>query len=235
MAKTRWYAFSGLLSRVLSNTTEVVSTIYEVVEIYFFSEVETWEFETLQEAQDFVKEYPDNGQLPGSTLEIRERAVTETFPAVQKGVAFVPLVPFPVFTRPGKVLTTRGFWDVASTTNPAGSVSNFAFGMTFLPTKVVYKVGMSPNPAEPNVKVFQIRDNIDIPDPLLDDVGWFTYDSFVRVTTDVNQDPPFHSKTNKRFPANSVLAVVAAVEVQVDNLQSLRLDFGIRFRVLIEQ
>jgi len=175
-----------------------------------------------------------NKVLYNRGIIIREVAVTKEVPALQKGFAFVPIQPLPLFTRPGQVLTTRGFWDVQSTTSPAGIVSNFAFGMTFLPTKVVYKVGASPNPNEEVDEVYQVREDISIPDPLLDDVGWFAYDSFVRVTTDVNQDPPFHSKTNKRFPPNSVLAVVAAVEVSVDNLQSLRLAFGIRFRVLIE-
>jgi len=222
MAQKRWYAFSGLLQRVLTESTEVVGTAIQVFR--FGRPVRT--FETFAEAMTYVDAQPFPNQF-----QIREVEVTIDQPAATKGVALVPLTPLPVFTRPGKVLTTRGFWDVQSVTVPRGNVSNFAFGMCFLPVKSVY----DQVPVEQGRAIrYDLISDAFVPDPLLDDVGWFAYDSFVRVTTDVNQDPPFHSKSQKKFPAGSVLCVVAGVEVGVDSLQSLRLDFGIRFRILIE-
>jgi len=82
--------------------------------------------------------------------------------------------------------------------------------------------------------VYEGHNNNDRPDPLLDDPGFFAYDSFVRVTTDVNQDPPFYSRTNKKFSAHSALQVMGAIEVGQVNLTRLAIRLGIRFRVLIE-
>jgi len=222
----RWHAFSGLLQRTLSETVEVVSTTWEVfhrntAEVLF----------TAATRDEAVAWFTANTRSYNFNLGLRDVEVSTKTPAVSKGTAIVPLTPLPVFTSPGKVLTTRGFWDVVSTASPSGPVSNFAFGMLFLPVSAVYK---RTELGDPPSTLYSLQDPIGVPDPLLDDPGFFCYDSFVRVTTDVNQDPPFHSKTQKRFPAHSVLCVVAGVEVAVENLQSLRLDFGIRFRVLIE-
>lgn len=229
MPRKRWYAYSGLLQRRLSSSTEITSTVWELYN------PNTGEIAgTYATREELTAAQTANSALLWRQGFTRARQIqsTETTPAVSKGVALVPLTPLPVFTRPGKVLTTRGFWDVVSTSQPSGPVSNFAFGMRFLPTKIVY----DQVPIENGTAIrydLSVGDFL-LPDPLLDDAGWFCYDSFVRVTTDVNQDPPFHSKTQKRFSENSVLCVIAAVEVAVENLQSLRLDFGIRFRILVE-
>lgn len=227
MSRKRWYAFSGLLQRTLSQSSEVTGTTFEVYNRR--SQEIAGTFATRQELTTW---WAANFHLYPTSAgwAARETVSEHIIPAVNRGVAVVPLHPTPLFTRPGKVLTTRGFWDVVSTTNPKGTVANFAFGMIFLPTSVVYSRGQNDDGDE----VFELRDAPEVPDPLLHDAGWFAYDSFVRVTTDVNQDPPFHSKTQHRFSENSVLCVVSAVEVGVDNLTSLRLDFGIRFRVLVE-
>jgi len=224
----RWYAFSGILQRVLSATTEVSGSQWEIYDTDTPSTV-YGTFSTLSDAEDYF-----NAQPAWRTLfwGIREVTTKVTVAAQSKGVAVVPLSPLPLFASPGKVLTTRGFWDVTSVTSPSGIVSNFAFGMMFLPVSVVYE--RSPVPEHTFAERYELRDSPDVPDPLTDDPGWFCYDSFVRVTTDVNQDPPFHSKSQRKFPANSVLCVVAGVEVAVSNLHSLRLNMGIRFRALIE-
>lgn len=231
MARSQWFAFSGILQRQLSSETEIVTgTQFEVVNTLGQTRVLAT-FETQSEAQTFVNNFIPSFQR--RFLQIREVQSTVTNPAQSRAVAVVPLTPLPVFARPGKVLTTRGFWDVTSVTVPAGIVSNFAFGMIFMPVKLVYDVI-----PEEGGQVFRYDFQADVgeyfPDPLLDDPGFFCYDSFVRVVTDVNQDPPFHSKTKKKFPAHSVLCVIAGVEVIVPNLKSLTLNFGIRFRVLIE-
>jgi len=222
----RWYAFSGIQSGVLSTAQTQRGTAWQVTKFNFAEAL----FNTLSDAEDYITV---RGGTPGTwPWGIRVITTTETTPAQSKGVVVVPITPLPLFTRPGKVLTTRGFWDVQSTTTPRGVVSNFAFGMVFLPVSAVYQ--RTTPPKETFVDEYTLRADPSVPDPLLDDPGWFAYDSFVRVTTQVNQDPPFHSKSQRKFPANSVLCVVAGVEVVVANLASLRLDLGIRFRILIE-
>jgi len=223
----RWYAFSGILSRTLSSTTEVTGSQWEVVNSVLRQVVAT--FSTLSDAEDYITEVTSAWKI---YLRIREVSTQITVPASSRGVAVVPLNPLPLFRTPGTVLTTRGFWDVTSITSPAGTVSNFAFGMLFLPVSVVYE--RQAVPKHTFAEQYLLRSMPDVPDPLLDDPGWFAYDSFVRVTTDVNQDPPFHSKSKRKYPANSVLCVVAGVEVAVQGLTSLRLNMGIRFRVLVD-
>lgn len=221
----RWHAFSGILQQDISKT--VVEILYEV---YFWGDLRAV-FNALSDAEDYlialgVQISPN----PGIGWYIRQRSREQD--AQSKGNAIVPLSPLPVWDKPGKVLATRGFWDVQSLTVPGGIVSNFAFGMVFLPVKSVYD--RHPDPQAPFVEQYELREDADVPDPLVDDPGWFCYDSFVRVSTDVNQDPPFYSKSLRKFPAHSCLCCVAGVEVVVQALQRLRLNLGIRFRVLVE-
>jgi len=224
----RWHAFSGILSRTLSQTTEVRGTKAEIYDQYSSTTVYAT-FATVEEAEAYRDSQPE-WRTTTWLIRVVDGEIT-TVPAQSKGVAVVPITPLPLFTEPAKVLTTRGFWDVTSVTTPPGIVSNFAFGMIFLPVSVVYA---RTRDDATRISTYSLRDAPDVPDPLLDDPGWFAYDSFVRVTTDVNQDPPFHSKSQRKFPANSVLCVVAGTEVSVDNLSSLRLNMGIRFRILVE-
>jgi len=223
----RWYAFSGIVDRKLSESTEVTSTVYEV-----FHKTDGTVVHTAGTQSAGIAYIVNNG-LSLTTYGLRQVRQERVVPAISKGVFLIPLTPLPLFTSPGKVLTTRGFWDVTSITSPAGNVSNFAFGMVFVPPASVLLRGVAESD-DVDVETYDWREDASVPDPLLDDPGFFAYDSFVRVTTDVNQDPPFHSKTNKRFPANSVLCATGAVEVAVEALQSLSIRLGIRFRVLIE-
>ena len=226
MARPAWYAYTGILNRQLSEETEVISTRYDVVDRRLGRVVA--QFDTASDA--FI--YTRSQGVPSSLFEVEQNVVTSTNPASQRGVALVPLHPLPIFRTGGTVLATRGFWDVASKTVPSGIVSTFAFGLTFLPVKTVFE--RVTDPQFPFVLGYRQVDIPSIPDPLLDDVRWFCYDSFVRVTTDVNQDPPFYSKSKRKFSANECLCAVAAVEVQVGSLQSLTLSVGLRFRVLIQ-
>jgi len=223
----RWYAYSGIVDRKLSESTEVSSTVYEV-----FHKTDGTVVYTSDTQSDAIQWIVLSG-LSLSTYGLRQVRQERVVPAISKGVFLVPLTPLPLFTRPGKVLTTRGFWDVTSITSPSGNVSNFAFGMVFLPPSSVLIRGVAESD-DVDVETYDWREDASVPDPLIDDPGFFAYDSFVRVTTDVNQDPPFHSKTNKLFQANSVLCAIGAVEVAVEALQSLSIRLGIRFRVLIE-
>jgi len=226
MKRLAWHAYTGIVSEVLSEAVETSVLAYNVVRLSDNEVLAT--FATIQEA---IAYFTMNNF---STRTHRVRSVTQTTvtPALTKSVLVVPIQPLPIFTSPGKILTTRGYWDVVATTTPRGNVTNFAFGMVMLPVKSLF--GAPQVDPLTGVEQYTYQPPRGLPDPLLDDPGFFAYDSFVRVTTDVNQDPPFHSKTNKKFPANSALGVICAVEVAVENLQSLRLDFGIRFRVLIE-
>lgn len=227
MARKRWYAFSGLVQRQLSSSTEITQLGFEL----FWTTESLGFYPTLEDAQAALEaDDAAHRNRIAAQYRIVQQSSVQTFFAPQSGIVIVPLTPLPVFTRPGKILTTRGFWDVASVTNPQGNVSNFAFGMTMLPVSKVFAVTIG----DDGVEQYVYRGSNRLPDPLLDDIGWFCYDSFVRVTTDVNQDPPFHSKTTKKFPAHSALACIASVEVDVAQLTSLRLNFGIRFRMLVE-
>jgi len=226
MKRLAWHAYSGIVSEVLSEQVVTTTLGWNVVRLSDNEVLAT--FATQQEAiQYFI-----SMNFSVSNYRIRQASVTTTTPALTKQVLVVPVQPLPIFSSPGKILTTRGYWDVVATTTPRGNVTNFAFGMVMLPVKSVF--GAPVFDELTGVEQYTYQPPRGLPDPLLDDPGFFAYDSFVRVTTDVNQDPPFHSKTQKKFAANSALAVVCAVEVAVENLQSLRLDFGIRFRVLIE-
>lgn len=225
--RPQWYAYSGIINRKLSETTEIISTTFEVYSLIEGRVLAT--FSSYGSAEDYI-----TTNLGGNfgLNRIRENEVTVKSPAQQRGIALVPLEPLPIFNRKGTVLVTRGFWDVTSITSPLGNVSNFAFGLTFLPVAVVYDVESSVQ--FPQLLTYVLRDSPKVPDPLLDDVRWFCYDSFVRVTTDVNQDPPFYSKSKRKFSAGECLCAVFAVEVQVESLQSLSLRAGIRFRTLIQ-
>jgi len=225
MARKRWYAFSGIVDRQLNVSTEVRSTAFQAIN-RFNGQVEAT-FATREEALAYQA---------GLSNPLRVRIITETVTtqvfAPSKAIFTVPLVPLPVFDRPGKILATRGFWDVASTSSPRGNVSNFAFGMIMQPVAVVFERIIGDDGVEQFV--YEGHGQTNRPDPLLDDPGWFAYDSFVRVTTDVNQDPPFYSRSHRKFPANSALQCMGAIEVGQTNLTSLAVRFGIRFRMLIE-
>lgn len=230
MARPAWYAYSGIINRRLSETVEVISTEWEVFDRAIGRVVATFGNEA-----DAVFDAQIRSRRGGlGRYEVQQVQSTVTNPASQRGVALIPLSPLPIFKQGGTVLATRGFWDVQSKTVPAGIVSTFAFGLCFLPVGVVFDI----NPLEkfPFISSFTVRRDPPppVPDPLLDDIRWFCYDSFVRVTTDVNQDPPFYSKSKRKFGENECLCAVISVEVQVANLQSLSLQAGIRFRVLIQ-
>lgn len=245
MKRKRWYAFSGIVEQKQSTAGIIDVTGYEV-----FRE-NTQEVIASFDNYGHALTYIDTVIIPewqarGISADvvrriyvIRSQKVEKAIPALQHLTYLVPLNPVPAFTSPGKILTTRGFWDVAVATSPTGEVANAAFGMVMMPIGSVAKVSRTQAASDaPYLLDYEWFDDTNptwqLPDPLYDDPGFFCYDSFVRVTTQINQDPPFHSKTQKKFAANSMLVVIASVEVSVENLQTLDVDFGIRFRVLIE-
>jgi len=230
MPRKRWYAFSGIVDRTLDVSTEVVSTAFQVSIRRTGQVVQT--FATQAEALAWVINEVNTRGISTLFYRISTESVTDTTFAPSKAIFTIPLVPLPIFDKPGKILATRGFWDVTSTSTPSGNVSNFAFGMLMQPVAVVFARTIGDDGVEQFV--YEGHNSNDRPDPLLDDPGFFAYDSFVRVTTDVNQDPPFYSRTSKKFPAHSALQVMGAIEVGQVNLTRLAIRLGIRFRILIE-
>jgi len=226
----RWYAFSGIVNRELSSVTEITGTSYEVFSQLLNNVLAT--FNTLTEAELFLSELDEFSRR---FARIRESQATQMVPAQSRGTFLVPLVPLPIFTRPGKVLTTRGYWDVQGRAVPATNVFNFAFGAHFMPISTIFERSSATPPHADTFEVYTYRDAAPVPDPLIDDVGWFAYDSFVRiqVTPAVSQDPPFHSKTNKNFRENHALVVVGSIDLAATDLTSLSVSFGIHFRVLV--
>lgn len=232
MARKRWYAYSGIVNRVLSSETEITVDRWEIYNRNTNEVIQTFDSQASATAW-----WTANFHLYPTSKgwRLRSQTSTSTTPAQSRVTVNVPLSPLPVFARPGKVLTTRGFWDVQATTTPEGTVFNFAFGMLFMPRKAVFDIHEVGKTIDSHViDQYTYREDTVLPDPLLDDPGFHAYESFTRVTTLVNQDPPFHSRTNKNFSENSVLVCVASVEVSVADLKSLRLAFGVRFRTLIE-
>ena len=198
MARKRWYSFHGIVARTLSASTEVTQSVWQVVVTATNEVVET--FETQEQAIQYVI---DNRLFP-PTYRTIQNVVTTFNPADSEGHFLVPLTPLPVFSQGGTVLTTRGFWDVVVSTVPTGNVATFAFGLCFLPVGSIYDISTETVQDVP-VDSYTLKSDLNLPRPLFDDIGWHAYDSFVRLTTRLAQDPPFHSKTRKRFSAHSAL------------------------------
>ena len=140
MARPAWYAYSGILNRKLSSTTEVIQTEWEVFDRALGRVVATFGSEG-DAVADALKRSRTGGL---GRYEVQRIHSTVTTPANQRGVALIPLSPLPIFRQGGTVLATRGFWDVQSKTVPAGVVSTFAFGLCFLPVGVVFEYQQIP-------------------------------------------------------------------------------------------
>lgn len=218
----RWFAYSGFFN----GSFGVASTIIEVYDRRNDRPVAT--FATEEEANTYISSQPFDPRI-----YLRVRSSTGTKPT-RGGVFRVDLTPLPVFDRPFTILRTRGFWDtIASPTGlTATTAVNFAFGLHVMPVGAVYSRAVDPN----DVLVYTPAAVDQLPNPLLDDVGWFAYESFVRLVAqqaNVVHDPPFDSKSKRKVPANSALVCVGASEIGLE-ASNLNATFGIRFRMLVD-
>lgn len=224
----RWIGFTGHYDAQEVATTKIS---FEVVN-RFTGEV-AGVFETRAEAETFrVNTYGFGGGWLTRQVNVPEALITR----VQY---LIPLFPPIVFSEAVTILATRGFWDVTITarqgTTPIRTVSNFAMGMTVQPRRVLFDEGEEEGMEF--IDYIEPDDNA-VPNLLTDDIGWFVYESFARVTesAQINHDPPFYSKSKRRVPANSGVAMYVDVDLdafQTANITATSFTFGCRGRMLI--
>lgn len=232
MAKLRksWFSYSAHLD------ISSVSTTIDMYELYDTRDGRVRSTHATEaEAEAALRSLPSFFQR---LFAIRGVGSTEV---IRRGQQVVPVSPLPVFDVPFRILATRGFWDttldILRGTTRVRSVANFAIGMIVLPVKSVYV-----NTAgEGEVPSLSLRSPQDFPDILLDDAGWFVYESFVRITETGNLttfDPPFYSKAKRKVPANSAVAMVIGYDItglDREGLTAANLTFGCRWRMLVEK
>lgn len=221
----RWQAFDLHADKTFSNV--IVNTNYEVK--WFGRTLET--FATLDEATAYK-----SGLLNPTHVEVIENIQRETLP-VNTGQAVCAVTPLQLFDEGATLLRTRGFWDVTlSLGSRRTTVATFSFGLTFLPVKVVYTITeeRDGNNSSDVFYKYELNSVDNIPDVLLDDVGWHVYESFARIVGgSVQHDPPFDSKSKRRIPPNSALCAVCGFSFAGNEQTNVALTFGARARMLI--
>jgi len=226
----RWHSFSGRVERTVGQDVVTV-TNFQVYDRENPNDV-YYTAQTQQEAVDWV--LANFRLLPVGRF--RTRAVTETnVVSVKKAQFLVPLTPVGEFEFQTTLLTTRGYWDVFLTTTggPPLQAINFAFAIHVLPLGLLFN-RLDNEQQGVGIQNLVLKDSPPIPDVLFDDVGWFVYESFVRITgSALAHDPPFHSKSKRVIPAGSVLVPVIGVDFGVD-IAEATIAFGCRFRCLTQ-
>jgi len=231
--RKQWYSFSGHVdARQVSSSV----TGWEVVQINargdFVRVVQ--QFATFAEAEMYIQ------GLSSFIQQFREIRAVGAEEVIRTGQVLCPLQPLPLFDEPGTILTTRGFWDVTldvlEGTTRVRTVANFAFGLLVMPILPAYKINST---NEEGVRSYSVNQGGLFPNILLDDAGWFVYESFARITqtaTPVSFDPPFHSKAKRKVPAGSAIMCVLGYDIGqiTENANVANLTFGIRFRMLVE-
>lgn len=219
----RWMGFDAHLDTDFSGAS-TSNTVFEVVR---FGRVFV-RFSTLEDAQAWIA---SQNVFVRDQYSIRENQTVSREP-VFTGQALATITPLPLFREPGTVLRTRGFWDTTlSIGSGPATVATFSFGMFFMPMKSVYELGHDDN----GVPSYSFHNDATVPDILLDDVGWFVYESFARIVGgSVQHDPPFDSKSKRNFKAHSALIVACGFTVKTPTVTKVDLTFGARFRMLVD-
>jgi len=231
--RKQWYSFSG---HVDAQQVSSMITGWEVIETVGSTERVRAQLPTLEAAEQWIL---DNvREILRRFYSVRGVGSQEV---IRSGQVLCPLQPLPLFDSPGTILTTRGFWDVTldvlDGTTRRRTVANFAFGLLVMPILPAYKIN-SVN--EQGVRSYSVNEGGLFPDILLDDAGWFVYESFARITetqTPVSFDPPFHSKAKRKIPANSAIMCVLGYDIGLitETANVANLTFGVRFRMLVEE